>query len=321
MLSFVHFDALVETAVPDSFLVTVPATTANIGPGFDCLGAALTLYNRFRFTALDAAPGTLEILISGKDADRVSTEPDNLAYQAFDIFYQKQQQATPAVCIEIELDVPLARGLGSSSTAIVGGLLGANAIADYPLTSEEITNLAIAIEGHPDNVVPAILGGCHLAAQDADNRWVICDVPWHDSIKAIVAVPDFELSTVAARKVLPTHYTKADAIFNMAHLGMLLRGLETGNEQWLKAALRDRIHQPYRQTLIPGFETVQQASQAAGACGLVISGAGPTLLAITKEAIATSICNEMLQAWQNPKFKVDTQILSLDFDGALIEPN
>ena len=305
--------------MPDSFLVTVPATTANIGPGFDCLGAALSLYNRFRFTAIDDKPGTVKITVSGKEAERVSTGPDNLAYQAFSTFYQARKQAIPAVHIEIELTLPLARGLGSSSTAIVGGLLGANAMANQPLTLEQVTHLAIEIEGHPDNVVPALLGGCRLAAQAATQDWTLCNIPWHPSLKTIVVIPDFELSTTAARKVLPTHYTKSDAIFNMAHLGLLLRGLETGNEEWLTTALNDRIHQPYRQSLIPGFDAVQQAARAAGAYGLVISGAGPTLLAIAKARKTHHVCNEMLRTWQTHNLQIEGHILDLDAKGAWVE--
>ncbi|NET43721.1 homoserine kinase, partial [Okeania sp. SIO2B3] len=132
-------------------------------------------------------------------------------------------------------------GLGSSATAIVGGLLGANQLAGHPLSQTEVMNLAIAIEGHPDNVVPALLGGCCLTAS-TPTGWEVCDIPWHSDIVPVVAIPDFELSTAEARRVLPTEYSRADAIFNAAHLGILLRGLETGNRDWLKAGMQDKIH-------------------------------------------------------------------------------
>lgn len=141
-----------------SVTVTVPGTTANIGPGFDCLGAALTIYNRFTFTPLDQPAGTVIITVKGLEADRVSTDASNLAYQAFVYYCQQRGMDIPAVAIDIDLAVPLARGLGSSSTAIVGGLLGANALAKNPLDQAAVATMAIAIEGHPDNVVPALVG-------------------------------------------------------------------------------------------------------------------------------------------------------------------
>ncbi|NJN02583.1 MAG: homoserine kinase [Leptolyngbyaceae cyanobacterium RM1_1_2] len=297
--------------------VTVPATTANIGPGFDCLGAALSLYNRFHFSQLDAA-ARFEIQVRGLAAERVSTESDNLAYQAFLKLFRHIDQGPPPIRLEIDLAVPLARGLGSSSTAIVGGLLGANAIAGFPLDRSEIIALAIAIEGHPDNVVPALLGRCCLAATGSSDRWVICDVPWHDSIKVVVAVPDFELSTATARQVLPNSYTKADAIFNAAHLGLLLRGLETGEPDWLAAALSDRIHQPYRKVLIPGYDALHQAAIAAGAYGLVISGAGPTLLTLTADSAAEPVAQAMTQTWKKSGIAAVAHILAVDANGAQI---
>ncbi|NEQ33422.1 MAG: homoserine kinase [Leptolyngbya sp. SIO4C5] len=294
--------------------ITVPATTANIGPGFDCLGAALSLYNRFHFSRLEG--DGFEIAARGLAAERVSTGADNLAYQSFVQLFHHIERAVPPIRLEIDLAVPLARGLGSSSTAIVGGLLGANAIAGLPLSPSEITALAIAIEGHPDNVVPALVGGCCLAATDSSNGWVICDVPWHESVKAVVAVPDFQLSTAAARQVLPDSYAKADAIFNTAHLGLLLRGLETGEPSWLTAALRDRIHQPYRQALIPGYEEVHQAAIAAGAYGLVISGAGPTLLALTPDPQTATVAEAMTQTWSQIDISATAHILAIDTSGA-----
>lgn len=301
--------------------VTVPATTANLGPGFDCLGAALTLYNQVRFTRLEtSAASPLQITVTGLEADRVQTDESNLIYQAFVKFYQQIQQPTPPVRVEIALGVPLARGLGSSATAIVGGLVGANTLAGNPLSIEEVRDLAIALEGHPDNVVPALLGGCRLAATHGE-AWEICEIPWHSNIIPIVAIPNFELSTAEARRVLPSEYSRADAIFNTAHLGLLIRGLETGEPQWLTAALQDRIHQPYRQALISGYQAVQEAALQAGALGLVISGAGPTLLALSTKSQAPNVAAAMQQAWQQQGITTEVHALSLDRQGAKVTEN
>ncbi|NEP18538.1 MAG: homoserine kinase [Leptolyngbya sp. SIO4C1] len=298
--------------MPTTATVTVPATTANIGPGFDCLGAALTLSNRFILTPSQQ----LQITVSGREAQRVSRSENNLAYRAFAALYQKLGQPPPPIRLAIELLVPLSRGLGSSSTAIVGGLVGANLLAGSPFDQAALAALATELEGHPDNVVPALLGGCRLTATDGGHS-TLCPVDWHRSVVPIVAIPDFELSTAKARQVLPETYSRADAIFNAAHLGLLLQGLASGNGDWLRAALRDRIHQPYRQALIPGYEAVQQAAIAAGAWGLVISGAGPTLLALASSDSTAAVQQAMQAAWADQPFAVQVMALAIDQQGTL----
>ncbi|KZL47663.1 homoserine kinase [Nodularia spumigena CENA596] len=300
-------------SVISSITVTVPATTANLGPGFDCIGAALTLYNKFIFTSLDE--GGLIIDVTGAEAEKVQTDESNLLYQAFVKLYQYIGQTPPSVKMEIQLGVPLARGLGSSATAIVGGLVGANQLAGAPLTQLQVMELAIAMEGHPDNVVPALLGGCRLAATSTEN-WSICDIPWDEDIVPVVAIPDFELSTSEARQVLPTQVSRADAIFNTAHLGLLLRGLQTGKGEWLSTALQDKLHQPYRQALIPGYDAVNAAAIQAGAYGMVISGAGPTLLALVDQLHSQAVEAAMLSAWQSTGITAIVRSLSLDTQGA-----
>lgn len=297
--------------MPQTAQVTVPATTANIGPGFDCLGAAFTLYNHFTFTPAD----TLTITITGKEANRLSTGPDNLVYKSYEAFYNHLHKPAPPVHIDIDLHVPLSRGLGSSSTAIVGGLAGANLLAGSPLSQNEIANLATAIEGHPDNVVPALLGGCRLAVHGDNDGLTLCQIPWHESIIPIVIIPDFELATADARRVLPTSYGRADAIFNAAHLALLTQGLASGNGEWLTSALCDRIHQPYRKTLIPNYDDIHASALAAGAWGLVISGAGPTLLALTSPASAPSVRQILGRPWQSANIPYAVQTLAIDPKG------
>ncbi|TFI55256.1 homoserine kinase [Mastigocladus laminosus UU774] len=317
-------------AAVDSISVIVPATTANLGPGFDCIGAALTLYNEFKFMRVDSSfplqgkVGKVKITITGAEAEQMQTDESNLLYQAFVKLYQHLEQTPPPVEIEIKLGVPLARGLGSSATAIVGGLVGANVLAGEALSQSQLMELAIAMEGHPDNVVPALLGGCRLAATGVEvepqrrrerREWEICEVPWCENIVPVVAIPDFELSTKEARQVLPTQVSRADAIFNTAHLGLLLRGLETGNEDWLRAALQDKLHQPYRKALIPGYDAVNAAAIAAGAYGMVISGAGPTLLALTDTKHSEAVVAAMSAAWQSQGILPTVRSLAIDTQG------
>ncbi|PLZ97484.1 homoserine kinase [Fischerella thermalis CCMEE 5268] len=318
------------TAV-DSVSVIVPATTANLGPGFDCIGAALTLYNEFTFTRVDLPPyqggetAKVIITVTGAEAERVQTDESNLLYQAFVKLYQHLEQTPPPIEIEIKLGIPLARGLGSSATAIVGGLVGANVLTGEPLSQWQVMELAIAMEGHPDNVVPALLGGCRLAATGVEvepqrrrerQEWEICEVPWCENIVPVVAIPDFELSTKEARQVLPSQVSRADAIFNTAHLGLLLRGLETGNGDWLRAALQDKLHQPYRKALIKGYDVVNAAAISAGAYGMVISGAGPTLLVLTDTINAEAVATAMSAAWRSQGISPMVRSLGIDTQGA-----
>lgn len=302
-------------SVNSSVTVTVPATTANLGAGFDCIGAALTLHNEFKFTLTD---GETQIIVTGAEAARVDTiYKDNLLYQAYVKLYEHLGKTPPPVKIEIGLGVPLARGLGSSATAIVGGLVGANILAGEPLSQSQVMDLAISMEGHPDNVVPALIGGCRLAATSVDG-WEICDIPWHESIVPVVAIPDFELSTKEARRVLPTEISRADAIFNISHLGLLLRALETGKTNWLQASLQDKLHQPYRKSLIQGYDAVSTAAINAGACGMVISGAGPTLLALTDTSHTIDVVAAMATAWKDIGVAAQVRALHIDNDGAKV---
>lgn len=299
--------------------VAVPATTANIGPGFDCLGLALKRHNRLTVTLATSDAPPIIIQVSGIDAEQIDTTATNLAYQSFARLYAHLGQTPPPIQMTIEVNVPLARGLGSSATAIVGGLLAANELADTPLTQMELMNLAIAIEGHPDNVVPALLGGCCLTTTTADQQWLTCDIPWNPKIIPVVAIPNFKLSTAEARKVLPETYSRADAIFNTAHLGLLIRALETGQPDWLTAALQDRIHQPYRQSLIHHYDAVQQGAIAAGAYGLVISGAGPTVLALARADNATTVQQTLAEVWHSQGIEAQTMTLEVDHQGATVE--
>ena len=302
-----------------SIQAIVPATSANLGPGFDCLGVSLTLYNQFRFTRLDPQSGqTLIINAVGDEADRVDRSANNLVYQSMVKCCETVGLPVPPVQIDIDLGIPMARGLGSSATAIAAGITCANYLLGNPLDYNGIKALAIAQEGHPDNIVPALLGGGRVSA-DLDGVWDEDDLPWHRSVTPVVAIPDFELSTAEARRVLPDSYSRADATFNVAHAALLVRGLAMGSRSLIQAGMQDRIHQPYRFQLIRGAEAVCQAAKQAGAYGVAISGAGPTLLALTAADQAAAVAQAMGQAWQAQGVGAIAKVLQVDLNGTRLQ--
>jgi homoserine kinase len=280
--------------------VQVSGTTANLGPGFDCLGAALTLYNQFSFAPAEDFRCTVESTWSTQDATQVSTGCDNLAYRAFGLLFEHLGKPTPPVELTITMGVPLGRGLGSSATAIVGGLAAANAWLGEPLSIREWLRLAVALEGHPDNVVPAALGGCQLALMGTDGL-LTCPLTWHSDIALILAVPSFTLSTSKARAVLPDGVPRSDAIYNLARTALLTQALANSRGDWLREALQDRLHQPYRWSLIPQAQSVRTAALEAGAWGVVISGAGPTLLALAPTEACSCVAEAIAEVWQEAK--------------------
>lgn len=301
-------------SLSDSIIVKVPATTANLGAGFDCIGTALNLYNQFEFTLTD---DKTTFTVEGEGANNISLTEDNLLYQSFSHFYTRLGLTIPSVAVKIKINVPLARGLGSSATAIIAGLVAGNYFQNQPLTNHQLLDSAIALEGHPDNVAPALLGGCILSVGEKDN-WQFISLPCHEEIKFVVAIPDFELSTESARAVLPKHLSYSDAVYNIAHLGLLIKALETANPQWLKEALNDKLHQPYRKDLIKGYDQLQKAVIDNGGYGMVISGAGPTLLALTSPNYQQKITDIMTETWLNLGVKPVVKCLDLDYEGSTI---
>ena len=245
--------------------IRVPATSANLGPGFDVMGLAIDRYNTFGF--LHGEGGTQE---------------ESLVHVAFNRVYTYLGKAPEPVMIQIKGDVPASRGLGSSATCIVGGIKGADEILGNPLTDDEILQLATEIEGHPDNVAPAIFGGLVVSVMDEGKiHW--SQVPIRNQYDFIALVPDFSLSTEKAREVLPEKIPYGDGIHNVGRASLLLTALVTGQDHLLRTGLQDRLHQPYRGELIPGFDRISKAVYQMGALGCYLSGAGPTIMALAKK--------------------------------------
>jgi len=311
---------MVRPRIGQGVMVDVPATTANIGPGFDCLGAALALNNRFELRVLEGGGDRFDLIIEGHEGSHLRGGPDNLVYRSAQRVWREAGEDPVALEARVHLAVPPARGLGSSATAIVAGLMGANALVGEPLSREKLLELAIDIEGHPDNVVPSLVGGLCLTARAASLRWRVVRCEWDARVKAVVAIPAIRLSTSEARRAMPRSIPIPDAVLNLGALTLLLQGLRTGNGDLISDGLHDRIHEPYRWGLIQGGRAVRDAALQAGAWGCVISGAGPTLLALTAAEKAAAVSAAMVEAWQREGVSSQGAVLDLQMDGSHWQP-
>lgn len=259
----------------DAVKVRVPATSANLGAGFDCLGIALNLYNRLEAHEDDG----LRIEMQGEGAGLIPTDASNLIHAAMKRAYEAAGRPCPGFFIRQVSAVPLSSGLGSSAAAIVGGLVAANALMGDPLDDAELLRIACAIEGHPDNVTPCLLGGLTVSVMDGGAVRCARIAP-HERFRFAAMVPSFRLSTQKARQVLPDTVSRADAVRNVGRAVLMAAALEQGLCDALRTACDDRLHQPYRKALIPGWDDVTASAADAGALGVYLSGAGPTMMAI-----------------------------------------
>lgn len=256
--------------------VRVPASTANLGPGFDTLGMAFQLYSTITMRFADKT----EIRLIGEELQELPVDKTNLVYEVAAGLFAEANLPAPELYIEIETEAPLTRGLGSSASAIVGALAGANALAGEPFTREQIFAMASRLEGHPDNVGASVFGGFVVAAMPQDETGPIphATFPVPKALKTLVVIPDYWLATHKARGVLPEVYTKADVIYNVGHSSLLVAALAQGRLDLLASAMQDRMHQPYRAPLVPGLAEMLAEATAHGALGAALSGAGPTTL-------------------------------------------
>jgi len=256
--------------------VQVPATTANLGPGFDCLGMALELYNIVEFSKISRG---LVIEVEGDGAEELPRNEKNLVYQAARRVFERACRVPEGLRIKLVNNIPVGRGLGSSASAIVGGIIAANVMCGANLSMREMLNLACSMEGHPDNIAPALLGGLIIyTSVEGEITWTKIDLP--PALKAVVAIPDFIMNTRDTREALPQLVTMRDAVYNIGRAALLIAALQKGDLSILGTAMDDRLHQPYRQGAIPGFKKVISAARLAGARGVALSGAGPTIVAL-----------------------------------------
>jgi homoserine kinase len=258
--------------------VVVPASSANLGPGFDVLALALELVNTY--DVWEVPGGGLTVEVSGEGAGTLPTGETNLFYMTLNTFFTLAGYQPPGLLIRLQNKIPLARGLGSSASVIVGALLAARFLSGYAIDDDRLLDMAASLEGHADNVAAASRGGCVLTIPEADGRHTVRRIIWPGRFGCSLFVPELLVSTQSAREVLPTSYNPADVVYNLARLALFISAVQEQRMEDLKMATEDRLHQPFRAQLVPGLDRILAAAEAAGAVGACLSGAGPSVLAL-----------------------------------------
>lgn len=285
--------------------IQIPATSANLGAGFDALGLALNYYNYVDIAETDG------VFIESLDGTDIPKDTSNLVYDSARTLYDICGKKLAGLEIRQVNNIPMARGLGSSSACIIAGLVGANQLLGEPMGLDDLVNLAAQIEGHPDNTAPALLGGIVTAVFDGRMvHWVKQEV--FTTLKFVVAVPDFELKTERARECLPKEISHRDAVYNLSRAALFSASLLTGKYENLRTAVHDRLHQPYRMALIPCGQEVFDTFYSLGAYAAYLSGAGPSLMAIV-DADNEYFCGKLrfaldkmgLEAWEVHELHID----------------
>ena len=300
--------------MPTKATARIPASTTNLGPGFDVLGLALQLYST---VALETTDTGAEIVVRGVDADKLPSSTDNIAFQAAELVFKRSGHQPDGLRMVLTNGIPAIRGLGGSGTAILGGLLTANAICGKPFSQAEILNFATEFEGHPDNVAASLLGGLVVSVMETEQVHTI-KLDCGSTLRVVLAIPDFPLSTEEARRVLPQSVEFTDAIYNVSRSSLLVAAIATGSLEMLSLAMNDQLHEPYRTPLIQGFDDVAQAARRAGALSVALSGAGPSIAAYCTASMQ-EVAVQMHQAFARHQIACDVKILAIDTTGAIVQ--
>ena len=303
--------------------VKVPATSANLGPGFDCLGLALPIFNEVTVeeTVMPGSGLEINIIDDTESFDTLSIPKDenNIAYKAIELLYNFIGQTASDLKITIKTGIPVTRGLGSSASVIVGGLMAANKLLGNPADDAVLLSIASEVEGHPDNVTPAMFGGFCLSSIEDDGSVSYSKIPWPEDWKLTVLIPDYELDTKIARSVLPDNISIQDASFNIRKCSMLIDAVYRKDSELIKKCLKDKLHQPYRERLIKGFKELNELLiNKDDILGCVISGAGPTILIISKNNGFEKIENEVKQVFELLNVNCDIKTLDIENEGTKV---
>lgn len=293
--------------------VTVPGSAANLGPGLDTLALALGLENTFRFER----SATDHLVIEGPQAASLSPAAAHGIFRAVDSVFQEHARTRPPLHVTVTCTVPIGKGLGSSATAIVAGVVAGRTLFDAPLAVSDILAHAGRLEGHPDNVAAALLGGVTVA-YTARGRAEAVRLPHPTDLVAVCAVPLTPLSTYQARRVLPEQVPMQDAIFNLSRMALMVGGLASGNLDWLRWAGEDRLHQPYRAHLVPGLDLLIASALGSGGWSASLSGAGPSIIALSARSYAEAVADGWRRALADLQITADVAILAISTVGAQV---
>ena len=303
--------------------VKVPATSANLGPGFDCLGLALPIYNEITVEETVMPGSGLEINViddnAALDVISIPKDENNIGYKAIELLYNFLGQTVNDIKITIKTNIPVARGLGSSASVIVGGLVAANELLGRPADNALLLSIASEVEGHPDNVTPALFGGFCISSVEDDGSVSYSKLDWPEDWKLTVLIPDYELDTRISRSVLPESVTIADAAYNVRKCAMLIDAVYKHDDELMKKCLKDKLHQPYRENLINGFKEVRELlANKDDILGCVISGAGPTILVVSKNNGFENVKDEVKKIFESLKVNCDIRTLNVEQTGTVV---
>jgi homoserine kinase len=297
------------------FTVKGPATSANLGPGYDVIGVALEIFNEFHVKVGGENP--LEIRIEGEGSEEIPENEDNLVYQSLKDGFQRADASIPNLNIRQVNRIPIKRGMGSSATAALGGVMIAKTILGDKLSIDDMLDIAIKKEGHPDNLFAAYMGGVTINYLQDGKYKGINFLPL-DPLNAVLAIPEIYVSTQHARKILPEYYPIEDVVFNIRNVSLLMLALKTGNYSLLREATKDKIHQIYRAQLIPGFYEVCQAAQDAGSLCEAISGSGSTVISLCC-GNERDVAEAMSETFCKMNIRCRTRITGISEKGAYVE--
>lgn len=309
--------------------VKVPATIANVGPGFDCLGLAVPLYNTVTIeeTVLPGTGVEINVLVNENVTDEFSLEhvpmdENSIIYKAVELLYNSIGQSPSELKITIHSEIPIARGLGSSAAVIVGGLIAANELLGRPADEAALLSIATEVEGHPDNVTPAIVGGLTMASMEDDGSIIYKKLDWPNDWILTVCVPEYELPTEISRSVLPKEVPYADAVFNAQRMAMFVQAVNTHDAELMKSALKDKLHQPYRMKLVPGLEKIMEnLKHEENVLGCVLSGAGPSILIISLKNNIDRMKTIVKSTWDDLNIKAQMFTFHIEENGAHVVSN
>ncbi len=290
--------------------VRVPASTSNLGPGFDALSLALRIYLRVE---VEAASST-GVVARGVDNEKMPEGRENLIVQVMEAVAERRGRQLAPVLLKVENEIPLARGLGSSATAILAGISCYEIVAGESLSEREIFDCAMEFEPHPDNLAAGLLGGLTVSAVGENGQAMSSTMSVSDGITPVLVIPEFELSTQKAREVLPERYSRGDAVFNIQRSALIVAALTSGDWTMLSEAMRDRVHQPYRAPLIPGFEKILEM-KIDGLAGIALSGAGPTVLGFTVPQSAETVGREIVKLFGQSGVEASLRVSGIDTEG------